>query len=179
MKERSFKLRHTRAPSFATPSGRLEFYSEKLKKFGEELPGYKMALEVGNKSIAKQYPLAYFSTHTRYRLHTVFSNVDWLRELDPEPVLQMNPLDADLRNIKDGDMVLVFNDRGRTEVRAKFNEGIRPGMVNMTQGWPQDQFPVGCQHALTHDQINPSQEVVFQPNASIFDNLVEVKKTET
>lgn len=90
----------------------------------------------------------------------------------------MNPVDAEKRGIQDGDMVVAFNDRGSVKVKAMIHEGIKPGVVNITEGWWPRDFAEGSFQELTHNTINPAQQAVFEPNAAIFDVLVEVKKAE-
>jgi molybdopterin-containing oxidoreductase family molybdopterin binding subunit len=87
----------------------------------------------------------------------------------------MNPVDASPRGIQDEDMVRVSNDRGSMKLRAKVHEGIRPGSVNTTQGWWPDHFIEGSHQELTHGVINPAQEAIYEPNAALYDVLVEVE----
>ena len=161
---------------FTTPSKKIEFYSEKLKKFGEELPLYKEPLESNRRPKAEKYPLSYFSTHTKFRKHSMYANVDWLKELDPGPVVEMNPVDAEARSISTGDIVTVTNDRGKAKVKAKVHEGVKPGIVNIKQGWWHTDFIEGHHQELTQSEINPAQTAALEPNMSLLDNLVEVSR---
>jgi anaerobic selenocysteine-containing dehydrogenase len=165
-------------PVFFTASGRVEFYSEAMKPFGEELPVYKEPLESARRPLAEKYPLSYFSTHPRFRKHSMFANVSWLRDLDPEPTVEMNPLDAKKRGIQDGDMVVVFKDRGKVRVKAKVHQGIRPGVVDIKEGWWNQDYTEGTHQALTQSVINPAQVATWEPNMAFYDNLVEVTKEE-
>ncbi|MFC1944405.1 molybdopterin-dependent oxidoreductase [Chloroflexota bacterium] len=176
LKEGPVEMRAYDAPTFSTPTGRLEFYAERPLESGQALPQYLEPLESEQRPLASKYPLMFFSTHTRYRVHSVFANVDWFTDLDPEPVLEMNPDDAEPRNIRDGDMVCVFNDRGRTKLKAKVHQGMRPGLVNTTQGWWPEHFIEGSHQNLTHSTTNQAQELVYEPNAALYDVLVEVEK---
>ncbi len=164
------------AADFSTPSGRMDFYSEKLRQMGEELPCYKEPIESSRKPLSKKYPLVFLNTHTRFRTHSTFSNLPWLSYLDPEPVLEIHPNDAEPRGIRSGDVVRVLNDRGAAKLKAKVHEGIRPGTVNVTQGWWPEHFLEGSHQALTHAMINPAQEMVYEPNSALYDVLVEVEK---
>ena len=163
---------------FMTPSGRIEFYVEKLKEFGQELPVYMEPMESIRQPLAQKYPLSFLQTHIKYRQHSMFANVDWIRELEPEPVLDMNPVDSEKRNIRDGDMVTAFNDRGSVTLKARIHEGIKPGVVNVNQGWWPRDFVDGSHQELTHGPINPVQQILFEPNASYYDVLCEVKKAK-
>jgi molybdopterin-containing oxidoreductase family molybdopterin binding subunit len=163
---------------FNTASGRLEFYSERMKEHGQELPVYLEPIESTRRPQAKKYPLSYLSTHTKYGNHSLLSNIAWLRELDAEPLLEMSPQDAKARGISDGDMVVAFNDRGKAKLKVEVHEGIKPGVVNIHEGWWRHQFAEGSYQELTHATINPAQLAVFEPNSAMYDNLVEVKKAD-
>jgi molybdopterin-containing oxidoreductase family molybdopterin binding subunit len=176
LKEGPFELPKYDVPAFSTPSGRFEFYSERMKPYGQELPLYIEPIESARRPMAKKYPLSYLSTHTKYGNHSQFADEPWLRELDPEPMLEMHPADASVRGIKSGDMAVAFNDRGSVKLRVKIHEGIKPGVVNIHEGWLPSQFAEGSHQALTHGVINPAQAAVFEPNSALYDNLVEVRK---
>jgi len=165
-------------PAFATPSGRLEFYSERLREFGQELPVYLEPLESQRRPLALKYPLSFSTTHPKYRLHSMFANVAWLRELDPEPTLEMNPADAEARDIQDGDLVRAFNDRGEVKLRVRVHQGIRPRLVNVCEGWSPGDYVEGTHQALTHETINPAQQAIYEPNSAFYDTLVEVERVE-
>ena len=106
----------------------------------------------------------------------MFANVDALLEMNPGPVLEINPRDARKRGISDGDRVVVYNDRARTKLKAVLSEGVGLGVVNIMQGWWVDQFAEGSVNHLTHDVINPVQEKVYEPNMHMNDVAVEVEK---
>jgi len=165
-------------PNFLTPSGRMEFYCEKLVEMGQQLPCYIEPLESTRKPLGKKYPLTYFTTHTRFRTHSTLANVKWLRELEPEPNLEMNTIDAEARGIQSGDVVRVFNDRGAVKIKAMVHEGIRPGIVNVNQGWWPEDFIDGSHQELTHSVVNKAQEMIYEPNSAFYDVLVEVEKIE-
>ncbi len=163
-------------PDFATTSGRLEFYCERLVHLGQELPIHMEPLESSCSKLADRYPLSFSQTHPKYRLHTMFTNIPWIRELDPEPLLEMNPVDAAPRGIEDGDLVRVYNNRGEIRLRAAVHPGIRPGQTNVCQGWSPSHYHSGTHQALTHETINPAQAAIYEPNSAFYDVQVEVEK---
>lgn len=176
------KLReHPRLPNdhaikgFGTISGRFEFYTESLLPFGQELPVYLEPMESPKVPKAQDYPLTLLSVHPKYRIHSMFANVSWIREIDDGPVLEINPSDAEVRGIADGDTVRVFNDRGEVTLQVWINPGIRPGSVNIDQGWSPEYFIKGTHQAMTHETINPAQQAIYQPNIAQYDTLVEVE----
>jgi anaerobic dimethyl sulfoxide reductase subunit A len=86
-----------------------------------------------------------------------------MREVDPHAVW-INTIDAKDRGIEDGDLVDVYNDRGRIRIPAKVTERIMPGVVNVSEGaWydPDDQGVDhgGCANVLTNDDHSPGGAV--------------------
>jgi molybdopterin-containing oxidoreductase family molybdopterin binding subunit len=163
-------------PDFNTPSGKLEFYTERLKDFGQELPVYLEPRESARTPLAQKYPLSLTTAHPKYRYHSMFANISWIRELDKEPVVEMNPADAQARGIRDGDLVRVFNDRGEVSIKAIVHQGVRPGLANIYQGWWPEHYVAGTHQALTDNVINPAQEAIYEPNAALFDTLVQIEQ---
>jgi len=161
---------------FGTPSGKIELYAEGLAADGQALPVFLEPVETPITPEKKPYPLAFIQGHSRFRTHSMFANVGLMQQMSPEPVAEINPADATARNIVDGDMVTVFNDRARTTLKARLTDGVRPGVVNITQGWWIDQFKEGSVNHLTHEIINPVQEKVYEPNMHMNDVAVEVKR---
>lgn len=161
---------------FSTASGKIELYSENLREEGQALPVFLEPLESPLKVEKSKYPLAFIQGHSRFRTHSMFANVAALLELNPEPLVEINPQDAAARNIGNNDVVTVFNDRARTSLKARLTEGVGPGVVNITQGWWIDQFKEGSVNHLTHDVINPVQEKVYEPNMHMNDVAVEIVK---
>jgi len=163
---------------FSTPSGKIELYNENLRDVGQALPVYLAPLEAPLTQEEKRYPLAFIQGHSRFRTHSMFANVSPLLDLNPEPVVEINPQDASRRNISDNDLVTVFNDRGRVTLKARLTEGVSPQVVNITEGWWIGQFKEGSINHLTHDVINPVQEILYEPNMHMNDVAVEVIKAE-
>lgn len=176
LKERPVKPKTWSAPLFTTPSGKFEFYTEKLKEFGQELPIYIESPESSRQPLAQKYPLYFLQMHSRGRHHSHMGNVDRLKELDPEPVVNMHPVNAEKRGINDGDMVRVFNDRGRVKLKARIHEGIRPGTVTINEGWQPRDFAEGSYQELTAADINPAQEAIYGSQGQVQGVLVQVTK---
>ncbi|MHA1803076.1 MAG: molybdopterin-containing oxidoreductase family protein [Promethearchaeota archaeon] len=164
--------------NFSTPSGKIELYAEQLVEDGQALPVYLEPIEAPIGSKKTKYPLTFIQGHTRYRTHSMFANVSPIKDLSSEPFVEINPIDAVARNIQDGDEVIVFNDRGRTILKAKLTESVGPGVINITEGWWIDQFKKGSVNHLTHDIINPVQNKIYEPNMHMNDVAVEIIKKE-
>jgi anaerobic selenocysteine-containing dehydrogenase len=120
--------------AFATPSGRCEFASSRLAALGQDpLPDHLPNHEPANSSAA--YPLAMISPPARNFLNSSFVNVDSLREIEREPLLEMHGDDAAARGIEDGQVVRVFNARGEYRCKAQVSRRARAGVVNGLGVW--------------------------------------------
>lgn len=166
---------------FKTPSGRMEFYVENPtvqfdmgQEFDverEHLPRYFNPTEAYQGSPAwDKYKLILLSERPRFRVHSMWSDNQYLRELDPEPTIKMNPVDAGERNIADGDYVEVYNDRGHCVAKAILNDAVRPGCTVYPKSWQQNQFKAGSWSELLTSVYDP-----VGVNESYFDNLVEIR----
>jgi anaerobic selenocysteine-containing dehydrogenase len=164
--------------SFSTPSGKIELYAEQLVEDRQALPVYLEPIEAPITSKETKYPLTFIQGHSRFRTHSMFANVKSLLDLNPEPIVEINPIDAKKRNISDNNMVTVFNDRARTTLKAILSESVRPGVINISEGWWIDQFKEGSVNHLTHDIINPVQNKIYEPNMHMNDVAVEIIKIE-
>jgi anaerobic selenocysteine-containing dehydrogenase len=119
---------------FLTPSGKCEFFSERLARQGlDGLPDHVPNYEAAGSS--PQYPLAMISPPARNFLNSTFVNLKSLRDIEGEPLLEMHAADAAARGIAPGAIVRVFNDRGEYRCRADVSQRARPGVVNGLGVW--------------------------------------------
>lgn len=156
---------HWEEQRWPTLSGRLEFYVENpgaridigkpIDKDFYHMPTYHTPFEAYDESEQhEKYPLYHYCERTRWHLHTQYNHAPVLRELDPEPYLRMNPVDAEARGIAEGDYVEAYNDRGHCVCKAKFDMGVRPGMVSSPKGWHRGAYVAGSYQELTCDHLN-------------------------
>ena len=114
--------------NFPTPSGRCELWSERLASEGMDgLPDYLPNYEAAGSTPA--YPLAMISPPARNFMNSSFVNVNSLRGMEGEPLIEIHPDDARARQLSDGALVRVFNDRGQYHCIAKVSDRARPGVV--------------------------------------------------
>ena len=119
---------------FPTPSGKCEFFSERLAQAGldglpDHLPNHETA------GTSAQYPLAMISPPARNFLNSSFVNLRSLRDIEGEPLLEIHELDAAARGIVSGAVVRVFNDRGEYRCKARVSARARRGVVNGLGVW--------------------------------------------
>lgn len=123
---------------FTTPSGRLEIHSVRWENAGMEpmvdwWPPEECE-ETAPELFAK-YPLSITGHKINAFVHSTYQKMKWVRELFPQPWVDIHEEDATDRGIKDGDMVEVFNDRGTIKVVARVHKGIRKGVISLQNGW--------------------------------------------
>jgi anaerobic selenocysteine-containing dehydrogenase len=119
---------------FPTPSGKCEFFSARLAAQGlDGLPDHLPNFE-GPDGDAR-YPLAMISPPARNFLNSTFVNVQSLRDIEGEPLLEIHPDDAAARGITGGELVRVFNERGVYHCKAEVSGRARPGVVNGLGIW--------------------------------------------
>jgi anaerobic selenocysteine-containing dehydrogenase len=123
---------------FPTPSGKVELTSSVLKEYGwPALPEYEEPRQSPSRrpDLATTYPLI-LNTGARLPmfLHSEMYNVPWCRELRPDPVLDMNPSDAEKRGILEGDWVSLETPRNRIRLKAHLTETVLPGVVHTAHG---------------------------------------------
>jgi molybdopterin guanine dinucleotide-containing S/N-oxide reductase-like protein len=168
--------------ALATPSGKLEFYSQRLAEhFPDDkergpYPKYIMggpgwshdeSLDIENGAEkCKKYPLLFMSNHPRYRLHSSGEGNAWFREIPTckvkgddgysyEP-LWIHPVTADQRGIQHGDIVKVFNDQGTELFGAYVTERIIPGALSADHGAHVDQITDNLDRGGSTDLISPT-----------------------
>jgi len=158
---------------FNSDSGRLEIYDEDApseKGVSLEVPRPVESRTADDWDTADEYPLTFMQKHSKWRIHSQFEYQPVIREINPEPQLDINPQDAQSRGIEDGDYVRVHNDRGEMVVRAKVNNAIQPGLVNTDQGWYTTDYVRGHHNDLTHTDVSS-----VTGNFSFYDTRVEVE----
>ncbi len=157
---------------FPTPSGKCEFFSQRLADQGldglpDHLPNHE---PIGSDP---RHPLAMISPPARNFLNSSFVNVQSLRDIEAEPVLEIHPQDAAARGISDGAPVAVFNDRGRYLCTARVSARARPGVVNGLGIWWRKLGLNGTNvNELTHQKLTDLGRA-----PSFYDCLVQVART--
>ncbi|WP_175945208.1 molybdopterin oxidoreductase family protein [Caballeronia sp. BCC1704] len=159
---------------FRTPSGKCEFFSERLAREGlDPLPDYLPPYESAEVApeLAARYPLAMISPPARNFLNSSFVNIESLRATEAEPHLDIHPADADARGIADGAQVRIFNDRGSMQARARVTDRAREGVVVGLSIWWKKLSPDGC----NANQVTSQALTDLGGSATFYDCLVEVE----
>ncbi len=171
------------AGNFPTPSGKCEFYAEHLLEQGiDPLPSFTTAREslIGDRSsslpwdLAPRYPLMLITAKSASSfLNSSYANLPRHLRMEREPLLEIHPLNAQQREITDGEWVKVFNDRGQVKIRVRLSDRVRPSVVSMPSGWWASLSPEGTSaNALTADGVSD-----WGSGGDFHDTLVEVVRS--
>ena len=124
---------------FSTPTGKVELYSTVLKKWGHDpLPKYTEIPEspVSRPDLLKDYPyILNAGLRTPTFFHSANRMIPWLREIRPDPIVEIHPETAEKHGIEEGQWVYIDSPRGRARERAKLNQGIDPRVIVAEHGW--------------------------------------------
>ena len=135
----------------------------------DHLPNYECAASAPQ--LAQRFPLAMISPPARHFLNSTFVNLQSLRDVEGEPLLEMHADDAAARGIADGATVRVFNDRGDYRCRCRVGTRARPGVVNgLGIWWRKFGLDGHNVNELTHQRLT---DIGRAP--SFYDCLVEVE----
>ena len=93
--------------------------------------------ENNSEALTPEHPLILTTGRIRDQWHTMSKTgkVNKLNQHISESYLEINPVDAFKRKIKDHDIIEIFNRRGTVRVKAKFCEDIKPGVVFLPMHW--------------------------------------------
>ena len=172
---------------FNTPSGKIEIFSTQLAgitdwkrtQYGEPipyLPKWIEPFESLNHPLAKKFPFHLITPHPRERTHSIYHNIAWLRETCQQEIT-LNASDAAGLGVKTGDVVEVFNDRGRCVVPVYVTERCMPKVAVLYEGAWMDIDKNGVDRAgnpdfLTADEPSPAGAFAYNTI------LVNIRKTD-
>ncbi len=189
-----------KSKELGTYSGKIEFVSQSLTQHfpdDEErppMPRYIPSWEGHTSELAKKYPLQLISPHARFSYHTHHeAHCAWLWDIPanrivkdgyPYHTTRIHPKDASARDINDGDIIKLYNDRGAVLGIAQVTERIRPGVIHSYQASgiydplePGKAYSVdrgGCVNLLTPSRMVSKNAPGQAPNSC----LVEISKWE-
>jgi anaerobic selenocysteine-containing dehydrogenase len=130
---------------FRTASGKFEFGASALK--------YTPPVEsrFGDAALHRKFPLELISAKNDDSMNSTFG---YREEVDQQTsAVSIHPADAARRNIIDGALVRVWNDRGECRLRAKVNGDVQPGVLRARSlGWAKTAGGSGLNH-LTSDRL--------------------------
>jgi trimethylamine-N-oxide reductase (cytochrome c) len=183
----------------ATASGKIEFVASSLAGFDPDdegrppLPQYIPSWEGHHSKEYSKYPLQMISPHPRFSFHTHHDkHSTWMDEIKDHRIMKdgyaywaarINHRDAAERNINDGNLIELYNDRGRVICGAIVTHRVPRGVIHSycscakydpagDEAGATDRG--GCINLLTPDRYISKYATGMAPNSC----LIEVRKWE-
>jgi anaerobic selenocysteine-containing dehydrogenase len=155
-----FKYKKYERVGFSTPSKKFELYSNVMEKLGyDPLPYHQEPPEspVSSPELAEEYPLV-LTTGGRVQgfFHSEFRQIERLRKLNPDPLIEIHPDTASELDIRDGGWVWIESPRGRVKQKAKVTTVLHPKVVHAQHCWwfPEDKRAEPSLHGVWESNIN-------------------------
>lgn len=159
------------ASGFGTPSGKLEFASQRLAAGGQSaVPVYVPAVE-GHEHRTAEFPLQLMTPPSLALLNTSFGAVERMLRSEGRPRVKIHPADAASRDIRDGAVVRVYNGRGECFLYAEVTGDVPPGVLVAESIWWAKHHPGGKGiNQLTSQRLTDLGEC-----STLHENLVNVR----
>lgn len=163
---------------FPTPSGKVEFLSQRLERLGQPgLPTWVPPIEGphGDARLTDRYRLQLLTAKWQTRfLNSSYSPLPGHGEREGRPVVHIHPDDAAERSLVDGQQVRVFNDRAELRLAVEISSRMRPGVVMIPFGWWRTQHDDDrSANSLTNDTLTD-----WGGGVAYSDTLVEIAGCE-
>jgi anaerobic selenocysteine-containing dehydrogenase len=157
---------------FATPSGKIEFYSSALAAQGlDPMPTFRPADESRRGAAAHTFPLEFLPRKADNYMNSTFANLPSHQKMESPGFAILHAADAQARQIREADWVEVYNARGKIHLRARIDGSVPAGVVAATLNWSKLSAGGNNVNALTSEQLTD-----LGRGATFYSNLVEVRK---
>jgi biotin/methionine sulfoxide reductase len=143
-----------------TPSGKIELFSKTIDSFNyDDCPGHPTWMEPAEWLGAKEmiYPLHLIANQPRTKLHSQMDNgaLSSSIKIKGHQPMEINPNDAEIRGISEGDIVRVFNDRGACLCGVNITKDVMPGVIIISTGsWYDPVDPASRKSMCKHGNPN-------------------------
>ena len=157
---------------FATPSGKIEFYSSALGAQGmEPLPTFHPPDESRRGADADTFPLEFLPRKADNYMNSTFANLPSHQMMESPGLLMMHTMDAGARQISESDWVEIYNARGKIRLRAHIDGSVPAGVVAASLNWNKLSTGGNNVNALTSERLTD-----LGRGATFYSTLVEVRK---
>ena len=158
---------------FPTPSGKIELVASKLESIGlDPLPTYEPPTEfVGDRGSR----LVLISGAAHHFVTTSMGNLPKLMRKEGTPYVEIHPDDAASRDIRDGDTVVVENERGFCHLRAVVTDDSPPGVLVAPKGQWANLSPDG----RNINWITPDALADLANQSTFHSNLVSIRSVSS
>jgi anaerobic selenocysteine-containing dehydrogenase len=157
---------------FATPSGKIEFYSSALAAQGmEPLPTFHPPDESRRGADAHTFPLEFLPRKADNYMNSTFANLPSHQRMESPGLVMMHAVDAGARQISEADWVEIYNARGKIRLRAHIDGSVPAGVVAASLNWNKLSTGGNNVNALTSERLTD-----LGRGATFYSTLVEVRK---
>jgi anaerobic selenocysteine-containing dehydrogenase len=160
-----------------TPSKKIEILCEALaKEYPDQdpLPTYVPEINGQEDPKRSKYPIQVLSSATHQFIGSSFQNVPRLQAMSSRPTVELNPSDAAARNIKDGDLVRLYNDNGETYCHAVIVSGLLPGVCGAQKQINGSKTRGG----VNINALNSEMLTDFGRSPTFYSSLVEIEHVD-
>ena len=139
---------------FATPSGKVEFYSSVLEELGfDPLPYYREA-----KGPCEKYPLTLFiGLPDDEYFRSGHRHIPELRQRAPDPAYFMNEADAKALGIEEGDWARLATEVGSMVGRVYYRTSMPEGLIRVPRAWWKPESRGGLKNMMGMWAFNDGQ----------------------
>jgi anaerobic selenocysteine-containing dehydrogenase len=157
---------------FATPSGKVEFYSSALAAQGvDPLPTFHPPDESRRGADAHTFPLEFLPRKADNYMNSTFANLPGHQKMESPGLAMMHSSDASARQICDADWVEIYNARGKIRLHARIDGSVPAGVVAASLNWNKLSSGGNNVNALTSERLTD-----LGRGATFYSTLVEVRK---
>jgi len=153
---------------FRTPSGKIELQSEQANILWDvnELPEFR---DVDQEELKSCYPYYLLSPNTKNRIHSQFGNLEMIRQVSQDNYAIISAKDGALKDIRDEDVVEIYNDRGKLKLKARTDHSLRPGCIVVPNG-------LWISEGGSANNLSAARETDMGHGAAFHDNMVDYRK---
>ena len=156
----------------ATPSGKVEFYSDALASQGlDPLPTFRPADESRRGSEAHTFPLEFLPRKADNYMNSTFANLPGHQKMESPGIVAIHADDAGVRQVREGDWVEIYNARGTIRLRAVIDGSVPAGVVAASLNWNKLSAGGANVNALTSERLTD-----IGRGPTFYSTLVEVRK---
>ena len=161
--------------NFRTPSGKAELYSEAMKALGlDPVVQFTPPSESRNGSAGKTFPLELLARKADNYMNSTFADQASVQTMEEVDLLEMHPVDATARNVRNGDTVKVYNRRGEIFLKARVDGRVQPGVVAAKLNWAKLSGGLRNINVLTSEKLSD-----LGNSATFYSVLVEVESIQS
>ena len=128
---------------YRTPSGKVEIYSKTAADFGySPLPYWKGVSDLPE--LTDEYPLLMTNAKEDVYMLTGYKHVASLRNMKPEPIVEMHPETAKKMGVNEGQLVYIETNKGKIVQRLALDDMLDPRTIVISFGWwfPEDRYTI-------------------------------------